>query len=241
MKHGFDDSNKSKVEILDKEEVYALLAEAIQSGQLPSVDDDTAFVTKLKDPHTGLTHRVCFLTQAQYNQLVAEGKLIGNTYYFITDDTTADDLEGAIDAIMDGSTPIPNANFANEADHATNASNAENTDFTNAQLANIEVPTGGVVLPTPLEDGFYYFEVFSVNNGGMSVAGIFRVNGGGTSISPTLLLFSTTENQYKQCVLVVTKSQLLGSTSFAVKVVSSYGTASDDFIDTAYVFYKRIR
>ncbi len=93
------DENNNRHEALDKEGVEALLAEAIQSGQLPSVDDDTAFVTKLKDPHTGLTHRVAFLTQAKYNELKANQQLIAGAYYFITDDTTADDLEDHMDQI----------------------------------------------------------------------------------------------------------------------------------------------
>lgn len=92
MKYVFDD-NHNKHEALDKEGVEALLALAIQEGELPSVDEDTAFVTMLKDPITGVSHKIAFVTQAQYNQLKADDELIPNAYYFITDDTTADDLE----------------------------------------------------------------------------------------------------------------------------------------------------
>lgn len=96
MKYYVIDENKNMVEALDKEAVEALLARAIQEGQLPSVDEDTAFVTMLKDPHTGETHKVAFVTQSQYNQLKADDQLIVGAYYFITDDTTADDLETAL-------------------------------------------------------------------------------------------------------------------------------------------------
>lgn len=87
------DENHNRHEALDKEGVEALLAQAIQEGQLPSVDEDTAFVTMLKDPITGVSHKIVMCTQAQYNAMEQAEELIANAYYFITDDTTAEDLE----------------------------------------------------------------------------------------------------------------------------------------------------
>lgn len=90
------DNNNNLIEGLSKEEIYALLDEAIRTGQLPSVDDDTAFVTKLKCSVTGVASSVAFITEAKYNELMTGGLLKPNTLYFITDDTTEDTLENAI-------------------------------------------------------------------------------------------------------------------------------------------------
>ena len=90
------DNNNNLIEGLSKEEIYALLDEAIRAGQLPSVDDDTAFVTKLKCSVTGIASSVAFITEAKYNELRTGGLLKPNTLYFITDDTTEDTLENAI-------------------------------------------------------------------------------------------------------------------------------------------------
>ena len=90
------DNNNNLIEGLSKEEIYALLDEAIRTGQLPSVDDETAFVTKLKCSVTGVSSSVAFITEAKYNELRTGGLLKANTLYFITDDTTEDTLENAI-------------------------------------------------------------------------------------------------------------------------------------------------
>lgn len=90
------DNNNNLIEGLSKEEIYALLDEAIRTGQLPSVDDETAFVTKLKCSVTGIASSVAFITEAKYNELRTGGLLKPNTLYFITDDNTEDTLENAI-------------------------------------------------------------------------------------------------------------------------------------------------
>lgn len=90
------DNNNNLIEGLSKEEIYALLDEAIRTGQLPSVDDETAFVTKLKCSVTGVASSVAFITEAKYNELRTGGLLKANTLYFITDDTTEETLENAI-------------------------------------------------------------------------------------------------------------------------------------------------
>lgn len=111
------DNNNNLVEGLSKEEIYALLDEAIRTGQLPSVDEETAFVTKLKCCVSGVSNSVAFVTEAKYNELRTGGLLKPNTLYFITDDTTEDTLENAIaqakeEAINEakvGMTTIPEA------------------------------------------------------------------------------------------------------------------------------------
>ncbi len=90
------DNNNNLVEGLSKEEIYALLDEAIRTGQLPSVDENTSFVSKLKCCVSGVSNSVAFITEAKYNELRTSGLLKPNTLYFITDDTTEDTLENAI-------------------------------------------------------------------------------------------------------------------------------------------------
>lgn len=85
------DDNNNRIETLSKEEIYALIDEVIQGGELPS-DIQEAFVTKLKSIVDGGTYKVGFCTQAQYNDLVSQGLVEPNAYYFITDDTTEEDF-----------------------------------------------------------------------------------------------------------------------------------------------------
>lgn len=96
MNHGFNDSNKGKVEVLSKEESYALINQVIQQGQLPSVAEDTAFVTAIKSILDGKDYHLAFCTQATYNELEQAGELIADCLYIITDDSTYDDLAETI-------------------------------------------------------------------------------------------------------------------------------------------------
>lgn len=108
---------------------YYLLDENKNLVEVVNIEDNL-FRTRLEKIHSEVNdtdHNIEFVTQAQYNQLVASGQLVGNTYYFITDDTTAEDLEDAIQGIIDGTTAVGHASLAD------NATNASNTDFTNAE------------------------------------------------------------------------------------------------------------
>ena len=122
------DENKNLIEGLDKEGVIALLEQAIEDGDLSHIEADSAFVSKLKSLVNGTTHHIEFVTQAQFNQLEHDDELVSNTYYFITDDDTAqdlenavnnllsraDDLENAVNNILDGTTTVPKAGNAEE-------------------------------------------------------------------------------------------------------------------------------
>lgn len=100
MPHYAHDDNNNRIETLSKEEIYALLAAAIQQGQLPVLEQDTAFVTMLKSIVDGKAYKVAFCTQAQYNELEATGQLQADTYYYITDDESYDDIIDAIAAMQ---------------------------------------------------------------------------------------------------------------------------------------------
>lgn len=90
------DENKNLVEGFDKEGFLALLEQAIEQGSLENIDPDSAVASKIRSVLNGTTHHIEFVTQAQFNQLVADEQLVKNTYYFITDDTTLEGLENSI-------------------------------------------------------------------------------------------------------------------------------------------------
>lgn len=79
---------------------YYLLDENKNLVEVVNIEDNL-FRTRLEKLHSEVNdtdHSIEFVTQAKYNQLQAQGQLVGNTYYFITDDTTAEDLESAIES-----------------------------------------------------------------------------------------------------------------------------------------------
>lgn len=194
MKYYVIDENNNLHEALNKEGVEALLAEAIQEGQLPSVDEDTAFVTMLKDPHTGETHKVAFLTQAAYNQLKAEGQLIENCYYFITDDPTADDLEEALVNVTE------TANQAKETadetkyllDTATAINEyAEIEDFVKWAYPIAQgKPNGSVFTMHDTNNDYKLLKGISFDGGNSFIVAEFVLQGGGGEGMPTLHLIS---------------------------------------------------
>jgi hypothetical protein len=93
------DENNNKVEAYDKQEVLAAIEKAIADGSLADLVADAAFVTKLKCCVGGGTHQMAFITQAQYNELKARGSVATGCVYFITDDTTVDDINTAIEQL----------------------------------------------------------------------------------------------------------------------------------------------
>lgn len=93
------DENNNKHEALDKEGVLALLRQAIENGDLTNVDADSAFVSKFKCCVSGTTNYIAFTSQATYNALKAADQLTPNCYYFIIDDTSADDINNKLEEI----------------------------------------------------------------------------------------------------------------------------------------------
>lgn len=95
MKHIIDDADKNKYEAFTKEEVLEVIQEAISSGELP--DEINGLVLRFKNPVDNQSYKIAFCTQAKYNELESGGQLEANCIYYITDDTTLDDLEDYID------------------------------------------------------------------------------------------------------------------------------------------------
>lgn len=105
------DDNNNKVEGLDKQGVVALLNKAIEDGTLAGIASDSAFVDKLKCCVSGNTFKVAFVTQAKYNELKAEEQLITNCYYFVTDDTTCEDIDEQLSKVNACAAAIENQNI----------------------------------------------------------------------------------------------------------------------------------
>lgn len=93
------DENNNRVEGYSKEEVLAVLAQAIANGSLDNIEANSAFASKLKCCVSGGTYQIAFITQAMYNELVAANNLVENTYYFIIDDTTCEDINEALEEL----------------------------------------------------------------------------------------------------------------------------------------------
>ena len=93
------DENNNKVEAYDKEGVLAVLAQAIEDGSLDNITSDSAFISKIKCCVNGVSNNIAFITQAKYNELEANGELRENTYYYITDDTTCEDINAALEEL----------------------------------------------------------------------------------------------------------------------------------------------
>ena len=146
------DDNKNKVEVTNIE--------------------NNLFRTVLAKIHSEVNNNdyaIEFVTQAQFNQLEADDELQPNTYYFITDDTTLDDIEAHIDEevgqlksdLQDGSVVVKEATNATNADYATNAQNAEEaekattTNFTNSNLRTKDLTESSDFLIYSL--GYYHF------------------------------------------------------------------------------------
>ena len=94
MKHIIDDADKNKYEAYSKTEVLNVIQEAIATGQLP--EELNGLVITLKNSIDNKGYKIAFCTQAKYNELEQAGTLEHDCYYFITDDTTVEDIFDSI-------------------------------------------------------------------------------------------------------------------------------------------------
>lgn len=102
------DENNNKVEAYDKEGVLAVLEQAIENGSLEQITANSAFVTKLKCCVGGGTYKMAFITQEEYNELKTNSQLSSDTIYWITDDTTCEEINKALTSINNNITSINN-------------------------------------------------------------------------------------------------------------------------------------
>lgn len=80
-----------KYEAMTKEQTLAAIAQAIETGEIKDVD--TGFVSKIKEQNGGTGLSFWVGTQAQYNAITEK---VNNCFYIVTDDTTAEDIDGEI-------------------------------------------------------------------------------------------------------------------------------------------------
>lgn len=93
------DENNNKIEALDKQGVLAAINQAAADGTLQNLVANAAFIDKLKCCVSGETFKIAFVTQAKYNELFASGGVQPNTYYFIIDDTAAEDINEQLEIL----------------------------------------------------------------------------------------------------------------------------------------------
>lgn len=84
-----------RYESMTKEQIMTAIEQAISTGEIGDVD--TGFVTKIKEQNNGAGLSFWVGTQAEYNALDPK---LNNCFYIITDDTTADDINAAIEALQ---------------------------------------------------------------------------------------------------------------------------------------------
>ena len=84
-------ADNCKFEGMTKEQIYAAIAKA--TGKTAG-DVDGAFITMLKELNAGDNFKIWVGTQAQFNAQVAN--IPSKTFCYITDDTTAEDINTAI-------------------------------------------------------------------------------------------------------------------------------------------------
>lgn len=142
------DENNNKHEALDLEGVLNAIETAIANGSLAGLVADAGFISKLKCCVSGSTNKIGFIPQAKYNELEANGLVQTNTLYFITDDTTAADMDEQLSTltttlnnIVNGVAAVPKATNAETANEAKTAKSANKitmySTFEETPLSNI--------------------------------------------------------------------------------------------------------
>lgn len=101
MKHIFDDTDKNKFEAMDKAEILAAIQQIVEEGEIPQELINGVALT-LRNPIDNQDYKIAFCTQAKYNELEAGGQLETNCYYYITDDTSYDDMVSEINTALEG-------------------------------------------------------------------------------------------------------------------------------------------
>lgn len=154
------DENNNKIEAFDKEGVLALLNQAIQEGTLANILADSAFISKIKCCVSGASNNIAFVSQTTYNQMKEEGLVRANTWYFITDDTTAEDLSHELEILnawCESLQTLANTNKETLENHAPRIVALENcfdgdtakkasiTNFSNADIAEQSCMIGEII------------------------------------------------------------------------------------------------
>lgn len=85
-----------RFESMTKEQILTAIAQAVSTGEIQNVD--TGFVTTLKEQNASVGLKFWVGSQAEYNALDPKPS---NTFCIITDDTTSEDIDTAIQNMQD--------------------------------------------------------------------------------------------------------------------------------------------
>lgn len=144
-------SDNCKFEGLTKEQILTAITQAVSTGEIKDVD--TGFVTKIIEQNANASLKIWVGTAAEFNALETKD---ANTLY-IYPDTTLEDLDDALQKVVDGTTPVKEAKHATNADSATNAAK---TSFSNKTF--IQSNTSDITLT---EAGTYQFRALGYDFG----------------------------------------------------------------------------
>lgn len=197
------DDHNNKIAAFDQEGILAVLQQAIADQSLEDIDPDSAVASKLRSVINDTTHHIEFVTQAQYNTLEQGGELIEGCYYFITDDTTAEDIEDAIDALEDDVDALQTGLNSAEADIAKLKIKSTTTASWNDLKAffpiSNKVPVAVFIRIDQGGDLYYIYQATAVMQeelGETTLSRLVYLDAGGTGHAVSSLGYGTTAIVY---------------------------------------------
>lgn len=239
-------STNCKYEAYDKEEVLAVLQQAIDNQSLEGINSDAGFITKLKEMNASKKVKLWLGTQAEYAALETKET---DTLYIFTDDSTLEDLEAVVieaksaAEAAEAAVALLRTSFE---DGTCTAYKAATTDFTNN--STWQTLTIGDGLPAGTYEIKNYGVQTIVEGGSMSfpIADISYYKEAGTDDNGVYDLYYPTVGK----LMIGTTSSSLKSVTFTVKrprngdPYSIIGNTGEDYpnsYSSRAVSYRRIR
>lgn len=205
MAHYIHDDKNNRIEGMSKEEIYALIDEVIESGELPT-DVQTAFVTALKSIVDGKPYKIGLCTQAEYNELEAQGELVEDALYIITDDSSYDDLVALITAMQ---TAITNLTARVDALDLINVEIDSESPNLSQDLSSI-ITHGAIIsagIQATLKSSstvYYYSSIIHIDDLNHTVQSLAKQGDSATSANAIYLAYNSTTKKLACAVSAVT-------------------------------------
>lgn len=207
MKYYVLDENKNLVEAFDKQGVLSVLAQAIEDGSLANITADSGFINKIKCCVGGSTNYIAFITQAKYNELKANDEVQENTYYFIIDDTTAEEIDTALVDL----------------DSAISSLNKRTAKLEGSNHTTYEITESKNILVIPSKDGYAILKV-AIEGTSLEATTL-------TIAAPSMLSIKIYETSFNNKMNV---DVYLGGTiegEYIGKVIASLSASAEDLTD----------
>ena len=138
---------------------YYLLDDSKNKIEVENIEGNL-YRTILAKIHSDLNNKdyaIEFVTQAQYNQLEADGELVANTYYFITDDATAEDIEKFLNQLNNSVNDL--SDLVNNHTNLINGKVDNNVTYENIDeritQRIINDATNGVIVDIDIDDNYH--------------------------------------------------------------------------------------